>query len=265
MSKSFDNSRVSTSFSELKKTFDYSKFDPHCYVAEYYSCIGEENKFLLNFYHSVYKNMKRGVKILEFGGGPTIYQLLSASEKAAEIVFADYLECNRREVALWLNGDPKAINWDNYIEFVAKLSGENDISSEKFREKVSQKVTRIIECDAHLPDILRDISNLKFDVISTGFCLDCISQSEAEFSKSLKKLAAFLNNGGTLLLTSLLEAESYKIGDISFRAFPISEENLNRILTEIGFKINRCEITNAERSQGYKGIIAIEATLNKTL
>ena len=248
MSKSFDNSRVSTSFSELKKTFDYSKFDPHCYVAEYYSCIGEENKFLLNFYHSVYKNMKRGVKILEFGGGPTIYQLLSASDKAAEIVFADYLECNRREVALWLNGDPKAINWDNYIEFVAKLS-----------------VTMIFVWDSHLSVILRDIGYLKFVVISTGFCLDCISQSEAEFSNSLKKLAAFLNYGGTLLLTSLLEAESYKIGDISFRSFPISEENLNRILTEIGFKINRCEITNAERSQGYKGIIAIEATLNKTL
>ena len=39
--------------------------------------------------------------LLEFGGGPTIYSLISASKYIGSITFADYAETNRAEITLW--------------------------------------------------------------------------------------------------------------------------------------------------------------------
>ena len=105
----------------------YSSFDPHAYIAEYYSGMGPENQFLLKFYHDVFNNLPEGLTMLEVGGGPTVYQLFSASRRSTEIVFTDYLPSNLKEVANWMANDPQALSWQEFSKVVAGFeANDND-------------------------------------------------------------------------------------------------------------------------------------------
>ena len=63
-------------------------------------------QFLKGF-HSFYEKYisdKAGSKsLLEFGGGPTVYTLISAAKYVDSITFAEYAETNRNELALWID------------------------------------------------------------------------------------------------------------------------------------------------------------------
>lgn len=53
-------------------------------------------------FYSVYANGSSCSRaLLEFGGGPTVHSLISASEHVETITFADYAESNRKEVTTW--------------------------------------------------------------------------------------------------------------------------------------------------------------------
>lgn len=61
-------------------------------------------KFLEGWHHfyEKYINGDSGSKsLLEFGGGPTLHSLISASRHVGSITFADYAESNRKEVTTW--------------------------------------------------------------------------------------------------------------------------------------------------------------------
>ena len=62
--------------------------------------------FLKNL-HDFYELIVKGDKplwLLEFGGGPSLYTLISAAKHVDKIVFAEYAESNRREVEMWVEG-----------------------------------------------------------------------------------------------------------------------------------------------------------------
>ena len=42
-----------------------------------------------------------GLTLLEFGGGPAIFSLISAAKYVDSITFSEYAETNRKEVELW--------------------------------------------------------------------------------------------------------------------------------------------------------------------
>ena len=60
---------------------------------------------LLKGFHSFYEQYISGTagskSLLEFGGGPTIYPLISAAKYVDNITFAEYAETNRNEIELW--------------------------------------------------------------------------------------------------------------------------------------------------------------------
>src|SRR5437016_4759086 len=72
-------------------------FDPIAYLREYYNHLGEENRELLRFLDQAYAYIFTEIgtaRMLEFGGGPTIYQLISAARYPVSIDFSDYLDSN---------------------------------------------------------------------------------------------------------------------------------------------------------------------------
>ena len=54
-------------------------------------------------YHHTWDAKTAGM--LEYGGGPTIYGLISASPHVKDITFTDIAESNLKEVELWKNND----------------------------------------------------------------------------------------------------------------------------------------------------------------
>lgn len=59
-------------------------------------------------FHSFYDKYISGngssmMTLLEFGGGPSIYSLISAAKHVGSITFAEYAPSNRHEIELWMN------------------------------------------------------------------------------------------------------------------------------------------------------------------
>ena len=79
---------------------------------------------MLDFFHHTYTTMRPTKKLLEVGGGPTIYQLISASSKVESITFSDFNVTNLTEVRNWADGKPTAFDWSSYVKYVATLEGQ---------------------------------------------------------------------------------------------------------------------------------------------
>src|SRR5690242_2887970 len=97
----------------------FEPFNAQAYLQEYYSHLGEENRALLHFLHEAYTCIfaeTDSARILEFGGGPTLYQLISASKYSVIIDFSDYLDENLREIQKWLQNEPGMFSWDAYLQ-----------------------------------------------------------------------------------------------------------------------------------------------------
>ena len=90
-------------------------FNSREYLEEYYATIGAENDQLLRFFATAYAAVPDGALLLELGGGPTLYQLVSAANAVAEIHFSDYLGQNLQEVVSWKDGLYDAFDWSAYF------------------------------------------------------------------------------------------------------------------------------------------------------
>ena len=65
-------------------TRDWTLFDPLAYLNQYSGDGGAENRALLQFLVEAYRDLPPGGLKLEFGGGPTIYPLISADGRVSE-------------------------------------------------------------------------------------------------------------------------------------------------------------------------------------
>lgn len=77
--------------------------------------------FYLQNYHQFYTKFSTNwdnstASLLEFGGGPAIYALISAAPHFHDITFAEFIPAARTEVELWRKNDPEAHNWTPYFE-----------------------------------------------------------------------------------------------------------------------------------------------------
>ena len=100
----------------------FDRFSAKLYLQEYYGDIGKENQFLLDFLHETYSAWSPE-SIWDVGGGPTIYQLISASRKARWIRIFEYLDENRSAVELWRSGKPGGFDWSTYFAAVGSREG----------------------------------------------------------------------------------------------------------------------------------------------
>ena len=237
----------------------YAGFNPIEYLREYYADVGEENAFLLHFYHDVFATLPEGLSFLEFGGGPTIYQLLSASRKTTEIVFTDYLPDNLQEVARWISERAHTDTWQKFAAAVALLEQGDPGAAHAVQERTRAAISELRRCNALAQPALAAGGRTHFDVVSSVFCLECISSERADFLFALNNAADFVAPGGSLLLTLLKNSHEYKVGERTFPAFPVDAASLTEILTAIGFHIAELREAPAEQSQGYEGLIAVHA------
>ncbi len=241
----------------MEHTDDFNDFNPQVYLDDYYSEMSEPNAFLLDFYHKVYSEVENG-SLLEIGGGPTIYQLISASAKVNKIVFSEFLEANRNEILKFQNKDADAFDWDIFFKYVLKLENKEDnpINVYEIKQRLREKIADVVKCDLTKG---RPVStDDKFDIISINFCPESITDNEKVFIDHLRKSFNYLKSGGLLVFTALRNATSYSLGDISFPAFPVNEDYLKKLLKKEGFKDIKADVILFE-DETMDGNVAISA------
>ena len=108
---------------------DYEMFDPWAYVDYQYGEVDAFHHHSLKHIHEVFKSCgspSAGLKVLDFGAGPVITYVISASLYASEIVLSEYLERNRKVLQMWLDHDLNAPNWSPFFEYVVQeLEGKS--------------------------------------------------------------------------------------------------------------------------------------------
>jgi hypothetical protein len=197
----------------------------------------------LNKFHEFYsklqsnRDLHRQLQILEFGGGPTIYSLISASPYAEGIVFTDYVGRNRAVVESWKNKEVHAPNYRPLIEYVVTtIEGQGMEEVEQRRQLLRDKIVAIVPCDVRGdPPIGVPAGPEKYDVLSTHYCLVTACESVEMYRDSLRKLASFVRPGGYILASEIVGGTFYMVGDVKFSNITLSRDVIRQALVDAGF------------------------------
>ena len=241
-------------------TQDWAHFDPVAYLNEYYGDLGDENLALLRFLVDTYRDLPPGGTLLDFGGGPTIYPLISAADKVREIHFADYLEANLAEVRRWLLGDAEAFDWHPFIRTALEMETSTAATEEQVErraEQIRERVTRLIRCDASRTPPIPWLHRL-YDVVLTNFCAESATSDRSEWREYMANIASVLKPGGWLVISALKGATCYAVGPHSFPAVDIQEDDLLTLLADTGFSEAGVQVrsVSADRStRDYEGLM----------
>lgn len=252
----------------IEPTFE--NFHPKHYLDTYYSKIGSENEALLDFFAKSFQDIKENSLMLEFGGGPTIYQLISAAPKVRAIHFADHLNKNLNEVKLWKENAVKAFKWKKFFKKALFLEGNKKVSKKmiSLREKiVRKKITKFLYCDAFNSDPLGKKYRNQYDIVCVNFVAESITSSREIWKTVISNICSLLKKDGTLIMTAIKEADYYHVGKRTFPATRITEEDILNVLTDLVFEETSffSYSVPAEIEEefvgytGYKGIIFLKA------
>ena len=219
----------------------HDKFDPKAYLKNY-SQVKPYSEFSLGCFHEFWSKMaKRNSRVLDFGGGPAVYDLISATPYAEEIIFAEYSQENRKEVAAWRERSRDAHDWSPYFKFVVqRLEGKGSEEALIREAELRKKITHILPCDISLEDPVKWPSTWtsqldSFDVVTTSFCIEAAVKTETEYRNAIAKLRKYLKPGGYLVMHSSIGGTFYTVGKEKFRCFFVSENQIPEILRKEGF------------------------------
>ena len=219
---------------------DFNKFNPRRYLSEQYETVVREEEFILRFLHDAYQTLgRRRLRVIEVGGGPTIYQLISASKYAKEIVFTDFLQKNLDEVQAWKQKKLTAFDWRAHVRYVAALEGE---SVKKIEQRLRAALRRFLLLDIFHKE--QTLGSEKFDIVSSHFCVDSITDNRKIFLQAVRALTSLVAPRGALIMSLLKGSTFYDVGDHAFPAYSLDEREIKKVLKRFGF--NTFEIQSIE-------------------
>lgn len=253
----------------VEETFE--TFEPRHYLKTYYSKIGSENLSLLEFFSKAYQGVKKGSMMLEFGGGPTVYPLITAASKVKTIHFADYLDKNLDEVKLWKNSSMDAFSWQKFFKKALYLEGNKKVSKKQVvlrKNLVRRKITKFLHCDAFKNDPLGKKYRNYYDIINTNFVTESITDKKEIWENLIVNICSMLKKDGIFIMTAIKDARYYHVGRRAFPSVRITEEDMIKVLIKLGFKetdfflsVVPAEVQEEEIKgyTGYKGLIFLKA------
>ena len=238
---------------------DYRFFSPMEYLHEYWSDSDQESDFSARFLHEIFESLEPQKTMVDVGGGPTLYQLISARNKVESITFAEYLESNRCEVEKWVKDEPGAFNWDIHLKYTHELEGQAYAQSiDEMKTCLRKKLIEFVPCDlTKSPSIPGQ--RRTFDIVSSHFCVEHISKDYTELKSRLATLLELLKPSGYLIMSFLRNASSYQVGTFNFYSYPINETEVQVLLKQLGCDVLRIESGPAETCRTYEGTFSLLA------
>lgn len=235
----------------------FRTFDARAYLEEYYDHIGEENKALLTFLHNAYTTIfetQKEATLLELGGGPTIYQLLSAARYPVTIDFSEYLPQNRAEVRLVLYSHDDQYNWEQFVKFVLSLESRTETTQARL-DMVRRRVRSILHCDVRSDTPLGPHMKHPYRIVSVHFVPESITTDKHKWASYMDNILSLLAPDGYLVMSAIMGAEYYRLHDRYFPAVPVSLEDITHKLRRHDIRLLVSDIVQAEhQDQGYDGI-----------
>jgi hypothetical protein len=240
---------------------EQDKLFPQAYLAQFYEGdVDPGNQALLRFYATVYADLA-GRSLLEFGGGPTIYSLITAARTSGWIHFCDYNDECLHEVDLWLHNDKAAFDWHHFIDYALQCEkgcpesqSEEDIQARA--SLLRQRIRILSHCDVFADDPLPGCSLGPYGVVANTFCLDSIVEDKTQWVHLNRKLAELVDNNGLYVTVSLLNASHWTTGGMRHPAVTLTPEDVITLYADLGFRLTHCEVVEHLAGKiGYDGFI----------
>ncbi|KAG8569236.1 hypothetical protein GDO81_014312 [Engystomops pustulosus] len=236
---------MQTPFSTSQNYID--EFNPVDYYQTYYApgqgiFIDEWKEFVLQNLHETFgPGGVKGDVLIDFGAGPTIYNLLSACEVFKTIITSDFLEQNREQLEKWLRKDPNALDWTHVAKYVCGLEGDSN-NWEKKEATLRRKVTKVLKCDALAEKPYGAEPMPQADCITSCLCLEVPSKDLEAFTNILKKLKELLKPGGHVVIQSVLNCTFYYVGTKWFSCLSLTKGELEKAFREAGYEIVKIKV-----------------------
>lgn len=268
---------------KTEKYFDDSNFQPKEYLETYYpplvldsEKINEESEIstnfenfnLIEFYAKtvlpiVSKLPSQNLKMLEVGGGPTIYQLINLASAVEQIIFTDFLKENLGTVQAWALTNNSF--WKSFVTIALSLElGRNATDSEiAERENLVRKKLIFSQYDVLQNQVLagHEFSEDQFDIVSSNFCLESITQDYNQWQNGMHTLCNKVAKNGLLIITALQNSFNYQVGNRFFPATNINSSDIEETLSNENFQILHCQTHHSlGHKLGYEGMIFTIAT-----
>ena len=212
------------------------KFDPSAFLRYYTVIRGTCNEHRLRHYHDAFGTLPQNIVVLDYGCGPTLLSTISAATKASEIVMSDYSDANLQALRLWLHRDTAAFDWSPHFSFVVKeLEGKGEEEVVERQEQVRKLVKAVVHCDlTQDPPIDRGYDKL-YDVVISSLVVENVANNYDEYKLLISRQGRLVKPGGLLLLYGVENGEFYKVGDFTFKGFPVTSEMAMNAMKNAGF------------------------------
>jgi len=243
---------------ELVEKDNYEeRFDPMEYIQSRYKTPGSlENRrsdMTIKFLHKAITTFSstlkqdKGVKVLEYGCGPVICNVISAAgiPQVSEIVLAEYTAKNRHALTQWLTEDPHAFDWTPYFNHVVtKLEGK-PASEASSREKKIKAISKVVSCDISSDPVIEAGYEGPYDLVISLLCLEVSCPDEQTYRNRVQKLSALIKPGGSLLLMcayvedQLCGLRYYYVASNQFFSIRLSEAQVESALMDASISVER--------------------------
>ena len=183
-------------------------------------------------------------RVLDFGCGPVIANVISAARVATEVVLAEYTEEGRSAVQMWLEEDPNAFNWSPYFKYVVQTLEGGTVEATEEREKRLRSIMKgVVHCDITQATPIEIDYQGPYNVVISCFCILNACKTADDFLKAVGKLATLVKPKGHLLLSFVepkekIGANNYKIGNKTYGALAV-----DRAFTQLALRNYFNEIT----------------------
>ena len=227
------------------------EFEPSLYLKYYEASKPSEiSLFLkqkLQCFHEAFLTVPKGMKVLDFGAGPTIVLAISSATKASEIVLADYCEKNRTFINGWLNYEADAFDWSPYFAYVIQeLEGKGEKEAKEREQIVRKLIKTVVPCDINnLPPIEQGYDTL-YDVVMCSLVIEGASKTIEEYHRNIARLGHLVKPGGSIFYFGVENKIGYyTVGERNFPNVHVTDELALTAFRNAGFhdlSLKQCHV-----------------------
>lgn len=207
-------------------------------MSDYFSSPDGENTEMMRFHADAHAQIPDAHLMLELGGGPTIYQIISAAPHTDEIHFADYVSENLQAIEAWRDAHPRAYDWSPFVRRALELEGRaaDDAAVAQREAIIRSKLARFLFTDALAEEPIGPSREI-YDKVAVNFVLEGITDSYDEWQRALVRLASLVRVGGHFIYAAVIDSTYWFIGGVRYPNLSISESRLRAALPAGQFEI----------------------------
>jgi hypothetical protein len=229
--------------------------------------LDEGSQCLMRFYAEIYRTLD-GTSLLEFGGGPTLYSIVTAARYSGPIDFVDASEPCLGEVRSWLRGDTDSFDWSAFTAYALQCEGVLACAERlnKIAERealIRHKVAYVGLCDAFADDMLLGACRGPYGAIASNFCLDGITDDLGTWTQLNQRLIKMLSADGLFVTAAVRRGQFWGAGGERYVAVPLTLGNLADLYASLGLvEVVSCEVDLTGRD-GYDGLLMMAGRMSR--